>query len=138
MDRFSKEERSILMSKVRVTGTDIERHLLRYVKPLWVKERYRKNLRTLPGKPDVVFLKSKVAVFADGDFWHGKDFGKWGKKIPTFWQKKIASNIARDLAQTKALKKQGYKVVRFWGSVIKKNPQIIIVKIERTLKQHND
>lgn len=138
MDRFSKEERSILMSKIRATGTDIERQLLLCVKPFWAIERYRKNLRTLPGKPDVVFLKRKIAVFADGDFWHGKDFEKWDKKIPDFWQKKIASNIARDLTQTKALKKQGYKVIRFWGSVIKKNPRTVRAKIEHALKQYDD
>lgn len=131
MDRFSKEERSKLMSKVRVTGTDIEKHLLQCVKPLCTKERYRRNLQTLTGKPDIVFPRSKVAVFADGDFWHGKDFSKWRRRVPPFWQKKIASNIKRDAAQIKALKKLGYKVLRFWGSEIKKNPQKCVARIRR-------
>jgi len=134
MDRFSKKERSVLMSKIKTSGTDIEEHLLKCVKQFWAKEHYRKNLKSLPGKPDIVFTKSKIAIFADGDFWHGKDYKEWGKKIPSFWKKKISNNIARDLKQTAELKKRGYKVLRFWGSSIKKNPQVITQKISRLIK----
>ena len=121
------------MSRVKSSGTDIEARLTKCVKVFWKKERYRRNAKNLPGKPDIVFPKSRVAIFADGDFWHGRDFDKWRKKIPAFWQDKIAKNIARDAIQTKALKKQGYKVLRFWGSVIKKSPDKVAAKVVKTL-----
>jgi len=135
MDIFSKTKRSDIMSRVKSSGTDIESHLLKCVKPLWKKERYRKNAKNLPGKPDIVFPASKIAIFADGDFWHGKGFEKWGKRVPAFWKKKISGNIARDKQQTKALKKQGYKVLRLWGSYIKKNPKAVSAKVLKLLKK---
>ncbi len=134
MDRHTEEQRSFNMSRVRVRDTDIEFALQKLIKPFWKKEHYRKNVKELPGKPDIVFSKSKIIIFADGDFWHGKNFEKWRKKIPSFWRKKIASNIERDRKQNKILKKQGYRVLRFWGSYIKKNPRKLIVKIRDNIK----
>ncbi len=134
MDRISKKQRSSLMAKVRVKDTDIEIFLGDIVKPFWKRERYRKNVKTLPGKPDIVFPESRVAIFADGDFWHGKDFKKWKSKIPVFWQRKIASNIKRDRIQNKILRKSGYCVLRFYGSKIKHNPNYIQDLIGRTIK----
>lgn len=133
MDRFTKEQRSSLMSKVRVRNTDIEKILGDTIKQFWKIERYRKNVRNLPGKPDIFFPKSKLVIFADGDFWHGKDFKKWESKIPSFWRKKIAANIRRDRIQTKILKKGGYRVLRFYGSKIKRNPQFVEKKIRTML-----
>jgi len=135
MDRLTKIQRSELMSSVRTAGTDIEKELSRCVRPLWRKERYRKNPKNILGKPDLLFSGSKLLIFADGDFWHGKDFEKWRKKISSFWRKKIASNIERDRKQNKILKKQGYKVLRFWGSYIKKNPEKVIEKIRENIKK---
>lgn len=76
MDRLSRRQRSALMAKVRIKDTDIERLLGEIIRPFWKKERYQKNVIRLPGKPDVVFPESKIVIFADGDFWHGKDFKK--------------------------------------------------------------
>lgn len=134
MDIFTKKKRSELMSKVRVKDTDIEIILSELVKPFWKIERYRKNVRTLPGKPDIVFLKSKIAIFADGDFWHGKSFNKWKLKIPGFWRKKIADNIKRDRFQNRVLRKAGYKVLRFYGSKIKKNPEFVKNTVRENLR----
>ena len=86
MDRLSKQQRSALMAKVRVKDTDIEKLLGEIVRPFWKKERYRKNVKSLPGKPDIVFPESKIAIFADGDFWHGKGFKKWKSEISVFWR----------------------------------------------------
>lgn len=122
------------MSRVKTSGTDIEAYLAECIKPLWKKERYRKNVKNLPGKPDIVFPKSKVVIFADGDFWHGKNFKKWRKSVPDFWKNKIASNMERDQKQTEALKESGYRVLRFWGSFIKKSPSEVKLKILKTLK----
>lgn len=133
MDRLTKEQRSALMARVRTANTDIENLLSECVRPFWEKERYRKNPKNITGKPDIVFPKSKVIVFADGDFWHGKDFEKWKDGIPPFWRKKIASNIKRDNEQNRLLRREGYGVLRFWGSSIKKNPKKVTDKIQRKL-----
>ena len=133
MDRLSKQQRSALMAKVRVRDTDIEKLLGEIIKPFWKTERYRKNVKDLPGKPDVVFPKSKIVIFADGDFWHGKDFKKWKSGIPLFWRKKIAGNILRDRLQDRKLRKAGYRVVRFYGSKIKRNSQFVHSAIRRKL-----
>ena len=134
MDIFTKKQRSSLMAKVRVKDTDIERILGQIVKPFWKTERYRKNVRALPGKPDIVFVTSKIAIFADGDFWHGKDFDKWKAKIPIFWREKISGNVRRDRLQEKVLRKAGYRVLRFYGSELKRNPRYVAKRIAQTLK----
>lgn len=123
------------MSKVRIKDTDIERILGKTMMSFWKIERYKKNVKNLPGKPDIVFPKSKIAIFADGDFWHGKDFEKWKPGIPLFWQKKITDNIQRDRLQTKMLRKIGYKVFRFYGSRIKRSPEYIRNSVKRAIKQ---
>lgn len=134
MDRLTKKERSLLMSKIRVSGTDIEEYLGECVRVFWSKERYSKNPKAIVGKPDIVFKKSKVAVFADGDFWHGRSFQNWEHKLPDFWKKKIRSNIGRDRRYGRTLRKQGFKVLRFWGSEIKKHPDRVREKIGRALE----
>lgn len=122
------------MAKVRVKDTDIEKLLGEIVRPFWKKERYRKNVKSLPGKPDVVFPESKIAIFADGDFWHGKDFKKWKSGIPVFWRKKISGNILRDHLQNKTLRRAGYRVLRFYGSKIKRNSHLVHNAIRRNLE----
>lgn len=134
MDILSKKARSALMSKIKTRGTDIELSLNRSIRPLWKKERYRKNPKNLPGKPDVVFPKSRIAIFADGDFWHGRAFQKYRNKLSKFWKEKIRSNIMRDRQQVIALKKMGFKVMRFWGTEIKKNPEAIAGRIRKLIK----
>ncbi len=122
------------MAKVGTKNTDIEKLLAEIVRQFQRKERYRKNVTTLPGKPDIVFSVSKVAIFADGDFWHGRGFGKWKSDVPAFWRKKIAGNIRRDRLQSRALRKAGYRVLRFYGSKIKRNPEYVAKKIARIMK----
>ena len=134
MDRISKKQRSVLMAKVRIKDTDIEKVLGEIIKPFWKTERYKKNVKTLPGKPDIVFPKSKIAIFADGDFWHGKDFKKWKSGVPLFWRKKIADNIQRDRLQAKTLRRAGYRVLRFYGSKIKRDSQFVRSAIRRYLE----
>lgn len=134
MDIFTKKERSVLMAKVGTKNTDIEKQLGNIVKPFWKIERYRKNVKALPGKPDIVFSKNKIIIFADGDFWHGKNFKKWKSKIPGFWCKKITDNIKRDRLQNRVLRKAGYKVLRFYGSRIKKNPEFVKNNVKKYLR----
>jgi DNA mismatch endonuclease (patch repair protein) len=94
-------------------------------KALWHQGiRYRKNLKTLPGKPDIAITKYKIAVFCDGEFWHGKNWESGKNKIrenSDYWIAKIEKNISRDNAIERKLANMGWVVLRFWGNDIKKN-----------------
>lgn len=134
MDKLTKEQRRKNMQAVRAKDTKIE---IALGKALWAKGlRYRKNDKSVFGKPDFTFKKYKIAIFVDGDFWHGKD---WEIKIHdhksniNFWINKIERNIQRDKEVNEYLKDKGWVVLRFWGSEIKKNLLICIEKIEDAL-----
>lgn len=104
------------MASIKGKNTKIE-ILLR--KGLW-KDRirgYRLNMK-LPGKPDIVFTKYKLAIFCDGDFWHGKDFEKWKGRLNPRWLEKIQKNIDRDKKNDELLEKSGWTILHFWESDI--------------------
>jgi len=89
--------------------------------------RFRKNVDSLPGKPDIVFVGPRVAVFCDGDFWHGRKWQTLKPKLEqgtnaTYWSAKIASNIERDLRNTALLQQSGWLVIRLWETDIKRDP----------------
>jgi DNA mismatch endonuclease, patch repair protein len=89
--------------------------------------RYRKDVQTLPGRPDIVFFKAKVAVFCDGDFWHGRDWESRRQKLargtnPDYWIAKIQRNMERDRQNTLKLEEMGWMVLRFWESEIRTSP----------------
>lgn len=118
------------MSKVKNKNTDIEL-LLR--SKLWsLGYRYRVNHKMI-GNPDIVFLKNKITIFCDGDFWHGRTYNADSKKYKTFWKDKIAKNIARDNEVNKKLKSEGWRVLRFWKTEILKSPDMCIKKITECL-----
>ncbi len=135
MDRLTKEQRSKNMKAVRSKDTKIE-VLLR--KALWHKNyRYRKNFAQLPGKPDIVLTKYKIAIFCDSEFWHGYDWENKKNDIKSnrdFWIKKIEGNIKRDKEITEQLQKEGWTVLRFWGNEIKKNLQSCVKIVEETVR----
>ena len=78
--------------------------------------RFRKHLKELPGKPDVVFTKAKIAVFIDGDFWHGYSFPTWEHKVSDFWKTKISKTQERDMKNDQRLNAMGWTVIRLWES----------------------
>ncbi len=120
MDRISPENRSRLMSKVKNKDTDIE-IIMR--KALW-KEGVRFRIKlSLPGKPDIVILKNKVAIFCDGDFWHGKTYKKDRTRYKEFWKDKIRLNMERDQRVDEILRKEGWTVLRLWKSDILKHKE---------------
>jgi DNA mismatch endonuclease (patch repair protein) len=84
--------------------------------------RFRKHVKGLPGKPDVVFSREKVAVFVDGDFWHGYRFPAWQDKLSPFWREKIAKTRQRDRRNFAGLRRQGWRVIRIWQHQLKKHP----------------
>jgi DNA mismatch endonuclease (patch repair protein) len=127
--------RSENMRRIKSKDTSIEL-ILR--KELWKRGlRYRKNVKDIFGKPDIVFKGKKLAIFADSEFWHGKQLleGKYIPKTNTeFWVKKITRNIERDKEVNKNLKSDGWAVLRFWEADIRKDVSICADKIETTLK----
>jgi DNA mismatch endonuclease (patch repair protein) len=119
---YTTQQRSQLMSKIKGKDT-VPEILLR--KALWAAGiRYRIVNKKLPGKPDIAIRKYRLAIFIDGEFWHGYN---WEKKKLTiksntsFWVPKIERNMQRDAENNRKLDELGYKVFRFWGKDIKKN-----------------
>ena len=111
------------MSKVHSKNGKDEQIL---AKMLWHKGmRYRKNVKKLPGKPDIVIYKYKIAIFVDGEFWHGynqPDSKKYLHHNRDYWIKKIEYNIAHDKEVNEKLEKDGWTVLRFWSRELLKNP----------------
>lgn len=124
MDVLTKEQRHKAMSNIRSKDTSIEVKLRR---ALWKKGfRYRKNYSKLPGSPDIVLIKYKIAIFCDSEFFHGKDWELVLKprllnsKNSEYWIKKILRNMERDTEVDKKLLFLGWTVIHFWGSDISK------------------
>ena len=107
------------MAKIRSVDTTPEMELRKAMWKLGIRG-YRIHLNSVPGKPDIVFIKSKIAVFVDGDFWHGYNWKNKGI-IPKrgYWQKKITRNIKRREVVKAQLKQGGWKVVEIWEHDIK-------------------
>lgn len=119
------EYRSKMMKKIRSTGGKAETILAKLLYHKGI--RYRKNFKDLPGKPDIAITKYKIAVFIDGEFWHGYDWSfQKNHRIHThrdYWIPKIEKNMARDVKVTKKLENMGWIVIRFWEKHdVLKNP----------------
>lgn len=135
-DVLTKEQRHRNMQNIRGKDTKIE-SILR--KALWEKGyRYRKNYRKLPGSPDIVLTKYKLAVFCDGEFFHGKDWEVLRPKLERsnnseFWISKISRNRKRDDEVNKRLLFEGWTVIRFWGDDIIKHVDECVKVVEEAI-----
>ncbi|MCK9330924.1 MAG: very short patch repair endonuclease [Candidatus Cloacimonetes bacterium] len=122
MDKLTKEQRIKNMKAVKSKGSKIETLL---AKAMWGKGyRYRKNDKSVFGKPDFTFKKFKIAIFCDSEFWHGKDWElkkHEHKSNVEFWHQKIERNISRDIEVNAELERNGWIVIRFWGKEIEKD-----------------
>lgn len=132
-DVLTKEQRRRNMQNIKSKDTKIE-VLLR--KALWRKGiRYRKNYKELPGTPDIVITKHKIAIFCDGEFFHGKDWEVLKPRLEKgnnseFWISKISNNRKRDDEINKRLLFMGWTVIRFWGDDIKKHMDECVKVVE--------
>lgn len=118
---YTTKVRSELMSKIRSKETKSEKQLRKVLWDLGI--RYRKNVKILSGKPDIVISRYKFVIFIDGEFWHGYNWEEKKQKIKSnrgFWIPKIERNMQRDAFNNQILTEQGWKVFRFWDSQIKK------------------
>lgn len=119
-DNHSKEVRSKNMSHIRATNTKSEETVRKYLFSRGL--RYRKNVRALPGMPDIVLPKYKTVVFVNGCFWHKHDCGRfvWPSSNAEYWKKKITRNVERDFLNYEALESLGWKVLVIWECELKK------------------
>ena len=128
------EQISYAMSRVKSKNTSIEQMLR---KELWSRGlRYRKNVASIFGKPDIAFIGKKVAVFCDSEFWHGYNWEQRKhdfKSRQDFWIPKLERNISRDMEVNEKLREQGWRVLRFWGNDIKKDPTACAEKVLEAL-----
>lgn len=111
-DNLTPEQRSNCMSRIKGKDTGLETRVRSDLHRRGY--RFRKHLRELPGKPDIVFTRAKVAVFIDGDFWHGFRFSMWKHKVSSFWKTKISKTIERDTENQFRLQEMGWTVIRLW------------------------
>jgi DNA mismatch endonuclease (patch repair protein) len=119
---------SFLMSRVRSENTQLERRLRSELHRCGL--RFRKNCRDLVGRPDISFKRERIAIFIDGDFWHGRILQERGLKALSdslktenrdFWIAKISRNVSRDGYVSRELETSDWKVPRFWETDLKKN-----------------
>ena len=130
------EKRSRTMSRIRSKDTSIELALRR---ALWhAGIRYRKNYKKLPGTPDIAITKHHIAIFCDGEFWHGKDWDEKKHRIKSnnaFWTDKIERNISRDCETDRQLRIRDWTVLRFWGDEIRDDLEACVDEIKHVIQQ---
>ena len=136
MDNLTKEQRRKNMQHIKARDTSIE---VKLRKSLWNKGyRYRKNYDGLPGKPDIVLTKYKIAIFCDSEFFYGKDWEVLKPRLEKsnnsqYWISKISRNRERDDEINKRLLFEGWTVIRFWGKDIQANVDECVRVVEETI-----
>lgn len=127
-DNMTPEQRSATMARIRSRDTTIEMRIRRRLHRRG--HRYRVHAKWLPGSPDVAFTRCRVAVFIDGDFWHGYQFDEWKAKLAPKWRDKIARNRRRDRARREELRASGWTVVQMWEHEVKEDPEACVLRVE--------
>jgi len=135
---YTTEQVSRIMQKIRSTNTRPE---LALRKALWhVGHRYRCHYKRVPGRPDIAFVGLKIAIFIDGDFWHGFDWEHRRahiKRNRNFWIPKIERNMQRDREVNALLETAGWQVLRIWEHELKKDFGAVFYRVLRFLEEHN-
>jgi len=134
-DWLTKKQRSKHMAKIRTRDTDIEQRLSRALDKAQIK--YGRNSKELIGQPDFVILKSKIVIFADGDYWHGWHYPLWKHKMSKYWRTKIEANRKRDLRTFRKLRRSGWLVLRLWQHDIEKDIDKCIHRIKKAIQSRS-
>ena len=124
-DIYDKAKRSEIMSCVKHIRTAPEEKVAGLLKKLRI--RYRRNVKTLPGRPDFVIKSAKTAIFVHGCFWHAHPNCKLAKRPKTnkrFWQQKAIDNRKRDLRKNRLLRKKGWHVMTIWQCKLRRPEQV--------------
>ena len=131
VDNLTQQQRSYCMSRVKGRDTGLERVVRSELHKRGY--RFRKHVKNMPGKPDIVFVTKKVVVFLDGDFWHGYRFPQWEKTLAKFWRNKIGETRKRDQRNFAKLRRMGWQVIRIWEHSIKNDLDAVVKKIREAV-----
>lgn len=131
VDNLSTVQRSYCMSRIKGRDTGLERLVRAELQRRGL--RFKTYMKKLPGNPDIVFQEARLAVFVDGDFWHGYRFPQWKKKLSAFWREKIEKNRKRDQRNFAKLRRMNWRVVRVWKHTIQKDLDSAIRRITKSL-----
>ncbi len=126
-DILSKEARSLVMSRIRATNTGPERVVFQILRRRGVY--FARHAKSVIGHPDLVFRRYRLAVFIDGEFWHGKDFKRRQAKLSDYWVEKITRNMRRDKSSRARLRSLGWRVLKFWGRDVLRDPEKCVDRI---------
>ncbi len=125
-DIFTPEKRSWVMSQIRGKDTKIELRMRKMLE----ETGYRFEMHPqMYGNPDFAHRRKKIAIFCDGDFWHGYRYGQKKRLAKKFWRDKIENNLRRDRRYDRKLRRDGWSVLRLWEHDIEKNPEKCRLKI---------
>ena len=133
-DIMSPKTRSQVMSRIRGRNTGPERAMADAFASRGL--RWESHVRELPGRPDFVFRSERVAVFVDGDFWHGWRFPQWREKLSDKWEAKIAATRRRDARNHRRLRRMGWKVVRIWEHQIESSRELCLTRVVSCLQRN--
>jgi len=123
------------MSEIRSKNTKVELVVFRELRKR--KIYFQKHYKKVAGSPDIAIPRKKIAIFIDGDFWHGRNFKREKNRLPKiYWRKKIELNIARDKKNRARLKRQGWKVLKVWERDITKESQKNMGKVVNFINQN--
>jgi DNA mismatch endonuclease (patch repair protein) len=125
MDKFSKEMRSGIMSKIHSKGTKVEQIVFKELRRR--KIYFQAHYKNVPGNPDIALPRKKCAIFIDGDFWHGYELQKLKNRLPeNYWMAKIERNVKRDRKNRAELRKMGWDILRVWEHEVYDNLDEVI------------
>ena len=130
-DHMTPAQRSYAMKCVRLKDGPLELLIQRELRKRGL--RFSRNCKRLPGSPDIVFQKKRVAIFIDGDFWHGWRLPLWEHKLTAFWKTKLRTNRKRDQRNFRRLRAAGWRVIRLWEHEIRFDIGRCIDRILRVL-----
>ena len=128
---MSPEKRSAVMAKIRGQDTGPERVVAALLRDAGLT--FESHARDLPGRPDFVFRDRRVAVFVDGDFWHGWRFPVWRDKLSEAWEAKIGATRLRDRRKFQRLRRSGWRVVRIWEHQLARDPEGSLARVTKAL-----
>lgn len=126
-DIMSPETRSRVMARIKGKGTKPELAIATLLRAEGLE--FESHARDLPGRPDFILRERQVAIFCDGDFWHGWRFPTWRLKLSEKWEEKIGANRRRDARNHRRLRDLGWTVVRLWEHQIERDLDACLARI---------
>src|SRR5690242_13258131 len=126
-DHMTPEQRSRAMKRVRLRDGPLELLIQRELRKCGL--HFQRNYKKLQGSPDIVFVRRRVVVFIDGDFWHGWRLPAWEHKLSDFWKAKLHANRRRDQRNFRTLRAGEWTVIRLWEHEIRTDPQRCVARV---------